>query len=240
MAGLGKSAETPSLGGGLVVPSLFHWLRGATMEDRPSLQSTGTAIVERAKAVLLQPKTEWPRIASETAEPTKLLTSYAIPLIAIGPAATLIGSQLFPTSFLGVIYKPSFGFALSTAITSFVLAIIGLFVITFVANFLSPKFGGRNDWPAAFRLVAYSMTAAWVVGIIGLIPALAILGILALYSLYLFYLGATPVMGVPQDKSVGYTAITVVVAIVVQVVIAAIAGAITAAFGFAAGSALAG
>ena len=56
------------------------------MEDRPSLQSaSGTAgLVERAKAIVLQPKAEWPRIAGETTEPTSLLTSYAIPLIAIG------------------------------------------------------------------------------------------------------------------------------------------------------------
>jgi hypothetical protein len=212
------------------------------MDDRPSLQSgqaVGTGIIDRAKAILLQPKTEWPRIAGETTEPTKLLTSYAIPLIAIGPLATLIGSQLFPTSFLGVTYSPGFGFALSTAITSFVFSIIGLFIITFAANFLSPKFGGRNDRPAAFRLVVYAMTAAWVVGIVGLVPALAILGILALYSLYLFYLGATPVMGVPEDKAIGYTAITVVTAIVVQIVVAMIAASITGAFGLAAGSAMA-
>src|SRR5262245_34153962 len=141
------------------------------MEERPSLQpaATGAGIVERTKAILLQPKTEWPQIAGETTEPTSLLTSYAIPLIAIGPVATLIGSQLFATSFMGVTYSPGFGFALSTAITSFVFSIIGLFVVTFVANFLSPKFGGRDDWKAAFRLVVYSMTAAWLVGIVGLI-----------------------------------------------------------------------
>jgi hypothetical protein len=206
------------------------------MEDRPSLQAGPAAgIVERAKAILLQPKAEWPRIAGETSSPTSILTGYALPLIAIGPIATLIGSQLFPTSFLGVTYSLGFGFALSTAIASFVFSIIGLFVVAFVANFLSPKFGGKDDWPAAFRLVAYSMTAAWVVGIVGLIPALGILGLLALYSLYLFYLGATPVMGVPQDKSLGYTAITVVAAIVVQIVVGTIAAAMTGAFGFAAG-----
>ncbi|HEU4650826.1 MAG TPA: Yip1 family protein, partial [Croceibacterium sp.] len=209
------------------------------MEDRPSLQSAGTGIVARAKAILLKPKAEWPRIAGETTEPTSLLTSYAIPLIAIGPVAALIGSQLFPVSFMGVTYSPGFSFALGTAVTSFVLSIVGLFVVSFVANFLSPKFGGRDDWKAAFRLVVYSMTAAWVVGIVGLIPALAILGILALYSLYLFYLGATPVLGVPEDKAIGYTALTVVAAIVVQIVVAMVAGAITGAFGLAAGAAVA-
>jgi len=205
------------------------------MEDRPSLQSAGTGIAARAKAIVMQPKAEWPKIAAETTEPSKVLTGYAIPLIAIGPIATLIGSQLFTTSYLGVTIKTSFTFALTTAVTSFVLSIVGLFVVSFVANFLSPKFGGRDDFPAAFRLVAYSMTAAWLVGIVNLIPALGILGLLALYSLYLLYLGATPVMGVPQDKSTVYVVITVVVAIIVNIVVAAISAAIIASMGIASG-----
>ena len=213
------------------------------MEDRPSLQSagavSGTGIVERAKGILLKPKDEWPRIAAETTEPAKVLTSYAIPLIAIGPIASLIGSQLFPLSVLGITYETSITAAVATAVVSFVLGILSLFVVSFVANFLSPKFGGKDSFPAAFRLVAYSMTAAWVVGFVGLMPALALLGILALYSLYLLYLGATPVLGVPQDKAVAFTAVTVVVAIVVNIVVTAVAVTITGAFGFAAGVAAA-
>lgn len=209
------------------------------MEDRPSLQSAGTGIVERAKAIVMQPKTEWPRVATETTEPAKVLTGYAIPLIAIGPVASFVGSLLFPVTVLGITYKPSFAAAASTAVVTFVLAIVSLFVISFVANFLSPKFGGKDNFASAFRLVAYSMTAAWVAGIFGLFPALAILSILGLYSLYLFYLGATPVLGVPQDKAVGFTVVTVIVAIVVNIVVWAVAATITGAFGFGAGMAAA-
>jgi hypothetical protein len=209
------------------------------MEDRPSLQSAGTGIAERAKAIIVQPKAEWPKIAGETTEPMKLLTSYVIPLAAIGPIATLIGGQMFGYSALFVSYKPSLGAALTTAVISFVLTLVSLFVVTFVANFLSPKFGGREDFPSAFRLVAYSMTAAWLAGIFGLIPALAILSIVGLYSLYLFYLGATPVLGVPQDKSVGYTVVTVLVAIVAYIIVGALTAAITGATAVATGASIA-
>lgn len=209
------------------------------MEENPLVQSTGSGLVGRAKAIVMSPKTEWPRVAAETTEPMKVLTGYAIPLIAIGPIASLIGGQLFPVSVMGITYKPSIGVALATAVVSFVLAIVSLFVISFVANFLSPKFGGKDNFPAAFRLVAYSMTAAWVAGIFGLFPALAILAILGLYSLYLFYLGATPVLGVPQEKAIGYTALTVVLAIVINIVVTLVAASITGAFGLAAGAATA-
>lgn len=200
------------------------------MEENTAIQPANSGLVGRAKAIVMSPKAEWPRVAAETTEPAKVLTSYAIPLIAIGPIASLIGSQLFPISILGITYKPSLTTAIATAVVTFVLAIVNLFLISFVANFLSPKFGGKDSFPAAFRLVAYSMTAAWLAGIFGIVPQLAILSILGLYSFYLFYLGATPVLGVPQDKAAGYTVVTVVVAIIAYFIVAAIAGAITGSF----------
>lgn len=196
------------------------------MEENTTVPSSSPGLVERAQAIVVRPKVEWPRIAGETTEPMRVLTGYALPLAAIGPVASLIGGQLFGYSVFGITYRAGLTAALTTAVVSFVLALVSLFVVAFVANFLSPKFGGRDSFPAAFRLVAYSMTAAWLAGVFGLIPALAILGIVGLYSFYLFYLGATPVMGVPEEKAAGYTAVTVVAAIVAYLVVGALAAAI--------------
>ena len=196
------------------------------MENNLPTGSTGAGVVARAKAILVQPKAEWPKVAAETTEPKSVLLGYAVPLAAIGPVASLIGSLAFGYDVLFTTVRPSVGFAVTTAVTSFVLSLVSLFVIAFVANALSPKFGGKNDWPAAFRLVAYSMTAAWLAGIFGLVPALAVLSLVGLYSIYLFYAGATPVLGIPGDKAATYTAVTVLVAIVVQIVIGAIVAAI--------------
>jgi len=207
------------------------------MSDDLPIQSSGPGLVERAKSILTQPNAEWPRIAGETTEPMRVLTTYAIPLAAIGPISALIGGQLFGYNVLFTTVRPSLGFSIGTAVTSFVLSLVSLFVVAFVANFLSPKFGGKDSFPAAFRLVAYAMTAAWIGGIFGLVPSLALIGLLfGLYSLYLFYLGAAPVMGVPADKSLTYTVLTVIAAIVVNIVVAAVAAAITGAFGGATGA----
>lgn len=199
------------------------------MDDKMTTQPAHAGLVERAKAIVLQPKAEWPRIADETTEPMKVLTGYAMPLAAIGPLASLIGGQLFGYNMVFTTVRPSLGTAIGSALTSFVLSLVSLFVVAFVANFLSPRFGGRDSFPAAFRLVAYSMTAAWVAGIFGLVPALAILALVGLYSIYLFYLGASPVMGVPQDKAGGFTAVTILVAILVNIVVATIAASLTGA-----------
>jgi hypothetical protein len=196
--------------------------QGEGMSDELPVQSGSAGLVDRAKNILMQPKPEWTRIAGETAEPMKVFTTYALPLLLIGPIATFIGSQVFGTNAIIATYRPTIGFSLTIAITSIVLAVIQLFVIAFAANFLSKQFGGKESFSAAFRLVAYSMTAAWLAGIFGIVPMLAILSIVGLYSFYLFYLGATPVMGVPEDKAVAYTVVTVLVVIVAYVVISVV------------------
>lgn len=185
------------------------------------------SLVARAKAIILTPKDEWPRIALETNSQGDILRSYVLPLAAIGPVATFIGGQVFGYGLLGFSYKPGLVWALSNAVVSYVLAIVSVFVLTFIADFLAPKFGGQSNRLAAFKLVAYSYTAAWLAGIFGIIPALAFFSILGLYSLYLLYTGATPLMKVPQDKAVGYTAVTILCAVVLALIVAPITAALT-------------
>jgi hypothetical protein len=198
-------------------------------------QARGAGVVEKAKAILLKPKEEWPKIAAEPATPGDILTRYAIPLIAIGPVASFIGGQIFGFGALGITFRPGLMAGLSTAIVTFVMSIIALVVVTFIADFLAPKFGGEASRPQAFKWVAFSATAAWVGGIFGLIPALSLLALLAgLYSLYLFYLGATPTMKVPQEKAAGFTAVTVVCAVVAMLIVSYISSAVTGVFGGAA------
>ena len=195
------------------------------MSDELPVQRASAGLVDRAKNILMTPQSEWAAVASETKSPTEVLMQYALPLMAIGPICTILGSFLI-TNGLGLTYY------VVTAVVSFVLGICSLYALSFIANFLSPKFGGKDDFAAAFRLVAYSQTPGWVLGVLGLLtgvaPAIGFLGILALYGLYLFYLGATPVMSVPQDKSVGYTVVTIVGAIVLYIIVGAITAAILA------------
>jgi len=181
------------------------------------------AITERAKALLLKPKDEWTAISDETASMADVLKGYALPLIAIGPLCSFLGGQVFGIGAFGFGYHPSLLSGLSVAISTFVFALLGLFVLTFVASKLAAQFGGQDNMREAFRLVAYSMTAAWIAGVFGLVPALAILGIVGLYSFYLFYVGVAPMLRVPGDKALSFTVVTVICAIVLNVAIGALA-----------------
>jgi len=177
------------------------------------------SIAARAKAIILKPKEEWPVIERETASSGDIFTRYALPLAAIGPVATFLGGQIFGYGAFGVSFKPSLVGGLSQAVISYVLSLIGLFVICFVANKLAPSFGGETSSRNAFKLVVYSMTAGWLASIFGLIPSLSFLAIVGLYSFYLFYTGAGPLMKVPADKTLTYTIVTVICVIVLYIVI---------------------
>jgi hypothetical protein len=168
-------------------------------------------LVERVKAILLSPKTEWPVIDGETGDPTYLFTNYVAILAAVPAVAAFIGLSL-----LGV----GVGFAFIVALLSYVIHCAGWYVMALVIDALAPTFGGQKNLPAALKLSAYSLTAVWLAGIFQIIPILGILGILGLYSIYLLWLGLPVLMRVPETKATAYTASVVGVMIVIGIVIA--------------------
>jgi hypothetical protein len=186
-------------------------------------------LVSRVKNILLKPNDEWNRIEAEPATLNGLFLGYACILAAIGPLAALIGGQVFGYSALFVSFKPSLMASVSSAIVSYILSLVAVFVMGVVIDALAPNFGGTKNRIQAFKAAIYSMTAGWIAGIFSLVPALAVLSIVGLYGLYLLYLGLPKLMKAPQDKALAYTAVTVVVYIVIFVVVAAISGAVTAA-----------
>lgn len=187
---------------------------------------TRDSIIARAKAIIMRPREEWPRIDSEPASIGQIFTGYVMPLAAIGPVAMLLGSQIFGYGAFGIRYRPGLVDSLSMAVASYVITLVGIMVMTVVVSFLGPKFGGTDDRLSAFKLVAYSMTAAALAGIFSLIPALSWLGIVGLYSLYLLHAGATPVMKVPAAKAMTFTIVTVLCVAVLYLVAGAIIGTI--------------
>ncbi len=183
----------------------------------PGPQVTG--LINRAKAIILTPKDEWPKIAASPESIGDIYRSWVLPLAAIGPVAQFIGGALFGYGAFGFSYKPSLMSALGTAIMSYVLTLIGVYLVALVIDALAPSFDGTKNRTAAFKVAAFGSTAAWVAGIFGLIPALGFLGILGLYSLYLIFLGLPLLMKSPPEKATGYIIATIVVAFVVSLVV---------------------
>jgi hypothetical protein len=180
----------------------------------------GVDLVTRAKNMIMAPAREWPLVAGEPVTVGGLYQGYIMPLAAIPPVATLIGRLIFLPHF-------SFGAALLSAIFFYVLSLIAIYVLAFVAAKLAPMFAGTDNFDAGLKYAAYGSTAGWVGGVFHIIPALGVLSLLmAIYGIYLFYTGVTPVMNVPSDKAVGYLIAWVVAVIVVFVIVAALVGAV--------------
>jgi Yip1-like protein len=183
-------------------------------------------LVDRVKAILMKPKAEWPVIEAEQTDVSTIFRGYVIPLAAIGPVATVIGSALIGTSTLAGSARVPIVTAIVGAIIAFALALLGTYVVARVIDNLAPGYGGTRNLTQAFKVSAYSSTAQWLAGVFALIPALSPLSILGLYSLYLLYLGLPVLMKVPQEKATSYTVAVVVVALIVLIVIAIISGII--------------
>lgn len=192
------------------------------MPENPFRKESVTSIVDRAKELIVDPAATWHDIAEEAKPPKDILLQYAMPLAAIGPLAGLIGAWVFGYGAMGFSGRLGFGSAIGMAAASFVLSIVSVFVVAWIANALSPRAGGGKDFNNAFRLTAYAMTASWAAGIFALVPVLSILGFLGLYSIYIFYTGVRPMMGVSDEQAAGYTIAVFVAAIVVYILTGAV------------------
>lgn len=175
-------------------------------------------IVDRAKNIILTPKTEWPAIAAEQANVGQIITGYVIPLSLIPAIAQIIGWGVIGQ---GIIV--SFNWGIAMAIVSFLSAVFGVYLSSFVVDILAPNFGSEKNFGKSVQLVAYSYTPAWIAGVLYIVPLLGTLVLIAsIYGLYLLYLGMPAMKKTPEDKVVVYLVVTIVVVIVVSVILAAI------------------
>ncbi|GAB2552956.1 Yip1 family protein [Rhodanobacter koreensis] len=187
-------------------------------------------IIERARAILITPRTEWPIAAAEPATVGGLYGGYIAILAALPVIAAFIKSSLIGSGTFGITIRMPIGYGIGEMLLRYVLTLILAYVVALIINALAPTFGGQKGITQALKTVAYAWTAYWVAGIAVVVPWLgwliAILG--GIYSIYLLYLGLPHTMNCPPDKAAGYTAVSVVIAIVLGWIIGVILGSVFA------------
>ena len=186
-------------------------------------------LIARIKGILLTPRTEWPLIAAEPASIGSLYTGYILIMAAIPAVIRFVSSSLIgvPVPFLGY-YRVDVGTGLTLAVVSYVLSLLGVFIVALIVEALAPTFSGEKSRVQALKVVAYSYTASWVAAIIGIIPGLGLLAALLglIYGLYLLNLGLPFTMKCPPEKSIAYTAVTIIAAIIVGFVLNLVIGSV--------------
>ncbi len=179
-------------------------------------------LVERAKNIIVTPKTEWDAVAAEEPNIQQILLGYVLPLALIPTIAVIIG-----WGTIGIFGFTSFTYGIAMGLVQLITAFLSVLVTAFVIDALAPSFGSAKNMGKAVQLVAYSMTPVWIAGILNILPTIGWLaGLLGLYGLYLMYLGLAPLMKTPEDKKVGYLVVSIIILIVVYFVIIAILTAI--------------
>jgi len=198
---------------------------GTTSGSPPPNPITGLAssptmsrLVERVKAILFTPATEWPVIEREATTAADVYKGYVAPLAAIGAIASFIGLSLIG---IGGVLHIGIIAGLTHALLSYVFAFVVVFFVAWLIDALAPTFGGQRDSLRALKVTAYSYTPAWIAGVVNLVPVLGIIGlIVSLYGLYLLYLGLPVLMRCPKEKALPYTVVIVLCAIVITAILA--------------------
>lgn len=177
-------------------------------------------IIERAKNILLSPKTEWEVIKGESATPQSLLTGYVLPLAIVSCIGPILAAVLFTK--LGIKY------ALVAAAIALLAATIGYYISAYIIDALATSFSSEKNINKSAQLVAYYGTAGAVGGLLSFIPVLGMIVNLAalVYGIYLMYLGIGPMKNTPEDKKVAYMIVSFLVAIVLYFVLVAVLGAV--------------
>jgi hypothetical protein len=88
------------------------------------------ALIDRVKNILLSPKTEWPKIAGETATVQSLYVDYILILAAIGPIAMALRFSVFGITF---------------AILTYIVNLVITYLLALIVDALAPTFGGRKE-----------------------------------------------------------------------------------------------
>jgi Yip1 domain len=183
-------------------------------------------IVQRAKAMILTPATEWRAIEPESGDTGYLFVNYVAILAAITPVCEFLRRAVF--GFRG----SGFGFhhvhhglfsSLFGALVHYLFAFVLVYALAIIIDGLAPTFSAQKSQQNATKLVVYSMTPAWLAGVFALIPGLGFVRLFALvYGLYVFWLGLPILMKSPPDRTTPYAFASIVCGIVLWFGISAI------------------
>jgi hypothetical protein len=174
-------------------------------------------VIQRARSLIVSPRTEWPVIAAETATVTSLYREYIVVVAAVPAICLFIKTSILGYAWHGFrVYRVGIAQGLTAAIVEYGISLGMVYVLALLIESVAPSFAAQPNRVQALKLAAYSYTASWVAGFAQVLPGLYGLFALAgaIYSVFLLYLGLPSTMKVLPERAGGYAAVTAVVALV--------------------------
>ena len=163
----------------------------------------------RVRGLLTRPAAEWRTIAGEQDDIAAITQSY-VSLLALIPCLSLFGGLMLEGgTFLGAVAIYA---VMTGCMVNWVVSLGAPIAAATIIDKLSPLFDADGNATAAFKLVAYSHTPFWVLGVFYVSPTLepaVMLG--AAWGAALVYAGAPIVLHVPRGRTVPFVASSVVI-----------------------------
>jgi hypothetical protein len=186
-------------------------------------------VIERAKAMVLSPASEWGRIEPESGDAGYLFANYAAFLAAIPPICAFLHRGLFGWGGPRFHHLHHGGFfsSLFGGIVRYLATFVVLYAMALIIDGLAPTFLASKNQQNALKLAVYSMTPVWLAAVFTLIPGLGFLSLLSvIYGVYVFWLGLPILMKSPPEKTGPYALAVLVSAIILSIVVSTIVGPI--------------
>lgn len=180
-------------------------------------------IFSRARDIILNPKVTWQVIKDEKIENKDLFINYAAPLALIPAVCSLIGLTLIGVRVPGGnLVRAPFIESLMAGAVGYVLHLAALLLAAWIVKSLASLFKAKADFNLALKVIVYSMTPVWLVGVFSIAPGLGFLSILGLYGIYLLALGLGTILETPANKVVLYTISILLLSFVLSLVLSVV------------------
>lgn len=165
-------------------------------------------LIERLKAILLNPKTSWAGMRAEETTINKIYNEYFALLALIPSIAGFFGSIFKGNNFFRSLVWGTF---------YYVLSLVGVWCVVKIIEFLAKNFKLELDDLTIYKLVAHTYTPIFVAGVFFLIPPLSWLSISGLYGFYLFILGVTDLLTSNREEQFNFTIISLLSIVMVLI-----------------------
>ncbi|ARP98843.1 Yip1 family protein [Pseudorhodoplanes sinuspersici] len=172
-------------------------------------------LLARIKNIMLEPRAEWPLIATEQGSALRVLLGYVAILAAIPAMAGFIGSTFIGTSVsIGTFHDPIW-LGVFKAVLSYLFSFAIVCLTALAIDLMAPFFGAQRHFINALKLAAYSFTPVWLIGIVLMFPNSRFFTLLGIYALRLLWTGVHPLMGAPRHQVLRYSIAIAIVAFVI-------------------------
>jgi hypothetical protein len=181
-------------------------------------------ILDKVMGILFKTNGTLPQLKEESNTLQQPMFYLAI-LTLIPFMATFIGYSAigFDTS-AGSNFRLPVTSSLIHIVVQFLLTVGGVFLTALIVNYMAPKFGGKGNYPNAFKAVSYACTPSLIGGVLAIHPKMSLLGswsgfviglIIAIYGLYILYQALPVLMESSKTSASTYTLIVAVGGIII-------------------------